>query len=259
LVFSDLFLELGNFQILGGDFVGVVFDVLGLVSGELGEGLFEVLLDVVEELLDLVEGFSVGEFLTLHGQEGLDEGGFGSVTEGLLDLGHVLVELGDLSQTDFLSVPVEGQQEVEGILDGADGLGVFGGNLVVLLLGQVSLVGQFLDVVIVIVDPTVEGGDLLVQGILLDVEDGLEERVGVGNIDIGGINFALESSNVLLVLEGSLLVGILSILLGRSQIVDHIIDGGDQVLDGTLGHSLQLGNVHRLYYVHTTRKTMIYK
>jgi len=104
IVILDLSFEIGNFGVLGSNFVVVISNVLLFVSGELGKRFFEVLLNTEEEVGNLLEGISVGEFFTLHGQEGLDEGGFGSVTEGLLDLGHMLVELTDLSQTNFTIV-----------------------------------------------------------------------------------------------------------------------------------------------------------
>jgi len=98
-------------------------------------------------------------------------------------------------------------------LDGVDGLGVFNGNFFEFLMGQISLVGQFNDILLVVLNSAVKGSDLLVQLVLLNVKNGGEEGLSVSNVNIGRIEFSLDSSDIFFVLESSLLVFLISSLL----------------------------------------------
>lgn len=98
-------------------------------------------------------------------------------------------------------------------MDGVDGLGVFNGNFFEFLMGQISLVGQFNDILLVVLNSAVKGSDLLVQLVLLNVKNGGEEGLSVSNVNIGRIEFSLDSSDIFFVLESSLLVFLISSLL----------------------------------------------
>jgi len=75
-------------------------------------------------------------------------------------------------------------------------------------LGVLSLsdVGLLSDVGSGFFDGLLEVGNVGFEVSLLNLEDVLQELGGVGDIGVGGIDFTLDSSGFLVVLDGSLLV-----------------------------------------------------
>jgi len=196
---------------------------------------------VVHEVSNLADGVTAGELGGRKGDEGLDEGGLDGALELLLDLsegGLGLLDLGKGSVTGL-----EGGEEGEGLVEGGDGLVVVDGlglELGVLGLADVGLVG---DVSLSLFDVSVKVSNVGLEVGLLDLEDVLKERGLVGDVGVGGIDLALDSLDIIVVLDGSLLV----LLIGGGElavkVVKDFLDGGDQLVQGALGHQVEFGKV----------------
>lgn len=238
---GNVTLESEDIFFLGVHVFGVVDLIDLLLGGEGGEGVFEVVLNVVHEVTDLSDGITVGELGAREGNEGLDEGGLNGVLELLLDLSEGVLGLLNLDEGSLTSL--EGEEESEGLIEGSDSFGVLNGLLFefgVLLLSDGGLI---LDVLSGLLDSVVEVGDIGLEVLLLDVEDGLEESFAVGDISIGGVDFTIESSNLIGVLNGSLVIGSIGSLELSVKVIDNFLNGGDQLVKRALGHHVQLSQV----------------
>jgi len=171
-VLVDLEGELVVLEVLGGDFVVEVLEVLGLSGLEGGEGVAEVLLDGEEEVLDLADGGGVSELHGLQVDEGLHEGAAGALLERVGDGGHLLVEGGlDLDERVLVLVAAEGDKETDGLVDGGDGALVLGLLVEEFGVGGVALGGEGDDGGLVVGDVLLELGDVVVQVVSVDVEN----------------------------------------------------------------------------------------
>jgi len=110
-------------------------------------------------------------------------------------------------------------------------------------LGMLGLtdVGLVLDVLLGLDDLVAEVGDVTLKSGLLNAEDVLEEGGGVSDIGVGGVDLTLDTSDLLVVLDGSLLVSLLSGLELTVKVLNDLLDGGDQLVQWALGHQVQLG------------------
>lgn len=175
-------LGIGGFELLGlvgniglesNDIVLLVSHILFessligfLLSGEVGKGVFEVVLNVVHEITNLSDGITIGEFGGWEGNEGLDEGRLNGVLELLLDLVKGVLGLLNLNEGSFTSLELK--ENGEGFFEGGDGFSVFNGLLFefgVFLLSNWGLLGN---VISGIDDSLVKGGDIFFEVGLLD-------------------------------------------------------------------------------------------
>lgn len=162
--------------------------------------------------------------------------------EDSLDLGDGLLSLLDLDQA---GVSLKLGEDLEGLSDSFKGSSVLFLSNEVFLMGDSSVLSGGNDVSLSLGDLSVKGDDLLVELIFLWDEDVINELVGLSDVSVGLRDEVSESSDIRLVLLGSdieISVGSLGLDVNVSN---DFLDGNDQLVQGSLGEGVHLGQVHQ--------------
>lgn len=140
---------------------------------------------------------------------------------------------------------MDGIQQLEGLRDSLDGISVLLGSELELLVSELSVLSDFIDVDVEVLNSLGQLGQLLIELVLLGDQDVIDVLSQGGDRGDGVGDLVVQSSGFRLVFIGSeveLNMGILDLNL---KISDDVLDSGNEILDWSLSHKVQLGEIHQ--------------
>jgi len=135
-------------------------------------------------------------------------------------------------------------KEAEALVNGFDGVVVLLDLGLEFFMLVLSLLGFNFEVVSVLGDVVLELGNVVVDAVSLGDEDVVNQVVSVEEISGSAVDFLLESDDFSVVLVGSSGEVLLDLSQFGVQIINKLVNGVQQLLEGSLGLEVDLGEVN---------------